>query len=446
MKAYPAYKTSGVDWLDQVPSHWNRIAIKFLASEKNTLFLDGDWVESKDLSDDGIRYITTGNVGLGTYKEKGSGFISEQKFDELNCTEVFEGDMLISRLNSPIGRACLVPDLNNRIVTSVDNVIVRPNSQYSKRYLVYLFSSHEYINNTENLARGATMQRISRGMLGNIRIILPNSLEEQEKIADFLDIEVGRLDNLISEKENFIKLLHEKRKALISHIVTKGLNPNVDMKSSGVEWYGEIPEHWGKVKIKWVSNTESGGTPSTQQYDKYYENGEHPWIRTTDLNNSILLDTPIKITDEALTDSACSLIEKGAVLVAMYGGSGTIGKHALLGFTSTINQAVCAIKPTTKLYSEFLHLFVEFYRPFWMLFADGTRKDPNINQDVVRNMEFPLPPFVEQKEIVAEFKLQDERVRKLIIETEKSITLLKEHRTALISAAVTGKIDVREES
>ncbi|WGX36426.1 hypothetical protein P7I82_32445 [Pseudomonas aeruginosa] len=118
---YPKYRASGVEWLDQVPDHWSSVPIKYMALERNSLFLDGDWIESKDISSDGIRYITTGNVGEGAYKEQGAGFISEETFHALRCTEVYEGDVLVSRLNNPIGRACVVPNLGGRVVTSVDN-------------------------------------------------------------------------------------------------------------------------------------------------------------------------------------------------------------------------------------------------------------------------------------------------------------------------------------
>ena len=183
---YESYESDSVEWLDEVPDHWDRVPIKYLALGRESLFLDGDWIESKDLADSGIRYLTTGNVGEGEYKEQGAGFITERKFKELNCTEVFPGDMLVSRLNRPIGRSCIVPDLGQRIVTSVDNVIVRADSKYLRQYLVYLFSSKDYFRHTENLARGATMQRISRGLLGNIRIVVPPK-EEQKQIASFLD-------------------------------------------------------------------------------------------------------------------------------------------------------------------------------------------------------------------------------------------------------------------
>jgi len=143
MKKYDSYKDSGVEWIGEIPMHWKDVKIKQLAIGDNTLFIDGDWIESKEIvfDEDNIRYITTGNIGEGKYKEQGSRFITEETFEKLNCTEVFPGDLVISRLNHPIGRACIIPDLGKRIVTSVDNVILRPNENYSKDFLVHFFSN-----------------------------------------------------------------------------------------------------------------------------------------------------------------------------------------------------------------------------------------------------------------------------------------------------------------
>ncbi|MGL4186794.1 MAG: restriction endonuclease subunit S, partial [Thiotrichaceae bacterium] len=276
----------------------------------------------------------------------------------------------------------------------------------------------------------------------NIEIPVP-SISEQTKISSFLDHETAKIDTLIEQQQQLIQLLKEKRQALISHAVTKGLNPNALMKDSGVEWLGEVPAHWELPKIKWFCKTESGGTPNTGKYEEYYLDGEVPWIRTTDLNNNDLMDTPIKITQKAVNDSACALLPINSVLIAMYGGSGSIGKHSLLKFESTINQAVCAVLPNQKILPEFLHLYVEFYRPYWMVGAEGTRKDPNINQDTIRELVTPCPPKTEQAAIVAITKKSLSTIDSIIEQSESNIELMQERRTALISAAVTGKIDVR---
>lgn len=216
------------------------------------------------------------------------------------------------------------------------------------------------------------------------------------------------------------------------------------MKESGVEWLGEVPEHWALPKIKWLFKTESGGTPNTSKFEQYYQDGDIPWIRTTDLNNCELFETPIFITNQAIIDSACSLLPENTVLVAMYGGAGSIGKHALLKFKSTINQAVCAILPNEKIDPDFLHLYVEFYRPYWMVGAEGTRKDPNINQETIRELVISCPPVDEQLYVIKVTKKKLAVVYEIISKSEANINLMQERRTALISAAVTGKINVRQ--
>lgn len=197
--------------------------------------------------------------------------------------------------------------------------------------------------------------------------------EEQRTIAAFLDYETARIDRLIALQQRLIELLKEKRQAVISNAVTKGLNPEAPMKDSGIEWLGQVPKHWKLTKLKWLAQTTSGSTPNTSEPEKYYDEGEYLWVRTTDLNNGTLIDTPVKITERAIKDTACTLLPIGSVLISMYGGAGSIGKHALLKTLATTNQAVCAVLPSSRLLPEYLNLFAEYYRPFWMASAEGTK-------------------------------------------------------------------------
>ncbi len=212
-------KDSGVPWLGSVPSHWEVRPLKSLAWRPGALFIDGDWIESENISDFGIRYLTSGNVGEGFYKEQGAGYITAETFKELNCEEVFPGDILISRLNLPIGRACVVPDLGQRIVTCVDNVILRTKGGYSANYLAYLFSSKTHLENMETLGRGSTMLRVSRSTLGNVRFALP-PYDEQNSIVGHLDVVVSELNSTIASQERMIELLKERRSAIITQAVT----------------------------------------------------------------------------------------------------------------------------------------------------------------------------------------------------------------------------------
>jgi type I restriction enzyme S subunit len=200
---YPKYKPSGVEWLGEVPEGWTVRPLKTIASGTGALFIDGDWIESKDISSAGIRYLTSGNVGEGFYKEQGQGFITDETFNELKCTEVLPGDLLISRLNVPIGRACIVPDLGSRIVTCVDNVVVRPASIFKRQFCVFLLSCKGHLENTEILGRGATMPRLSRSALGRLPFAFP-PLPEQTAIAEFLDRETGKIDGLVAEQRRLM--------------------------------------------------------------------------------------------------------------------------------------------------------------------------------------------------------------------------------------------------
>lgn len=212
-------KNSGVEWLGNIPEHWFVVPLGRILFDADSVFIDGDWIESKDISEEGFRYLTSGNIGEGVFKEQGQAFISETTFAELNCTEVLSGDVLISRLNLPIGRACIAPNLDCRMVTCVDNVIVRPNQSVDRQFLVYMLTSKEHFANMETLARGTTMQRISRSTLSHVRFAFPTK-SEQSSIAAFLDRETGKIDALIAKAEQAIALQKEHRTALISAAVT----------------------------------------------------------------------------------------------------------------------------------------------------------------------------------------------------------------------------------
>lgn len=438
--AYPEYKDSGVEWLVEIPAHWDKVPIKYMALAKDSLFLDGDWIESKDLSLEGIRYITTGNIGEGHYKEQGEGYITKQKFHQIDCTEVFEGDLLISRLNAPIGRSCIVPYLHSRIVTSVDNVIFRPDHSYLRKYLVYLFSSKDYFKHTSNLARGATMQRISRGLLGNIRVVVP-TLEEQTQIANFLDHETAKIDTLIEKQQQLIKLLKEKRQAVISHAVTKGLNPQAPMKNSGVEWLGEVPAHWSVTRLKYECSHIVDCMHSTPKYDN---DGKYPAIRTADISSGKLdITNARRVTESVYRDRNNRLAPQPCDIIYSREGE-RFGIGALVPKSSKVCLAQRVMLFRAKTSPEYL---------MWSLNAESTYKQaqqdvigstsPHVNVETIKNLYFAWPPAEERKQISLHISRVVDSLERIISIDSVKIGLLQERRTALISAAVTGKIDVR---
>ena len=168
-------KSTGVEWLEEVPTHWDVMAIKYLAHSGRKTFIDGDWVELPYITEEGIRLIQTGNVGIGNYREKGFKYIAEESFHKLTCTEVKPNDVLICRLDGPVGRACLAPNLGLRMITSVDNTILKPATKHNARFIVYLLSCKSYLEWNQVLCRvgGGNRWRVSRSMLGDLRVPVP---------------------------------------------------------------------------------------------------------------------------------------------------------------------------------------------------------------------------------------------------------------------------------
>jgi type I restriction enzyme, S subunit len=214
-------KPSGIEWLDRIPSHWRVSAIKHLAEAGGKTFTDGDWIESPFITTEGIRLIQTGNVGIGYYKEQGFRYISAETFEQLGCTEVKPRDVIICRLDGPVGRACLAPDLGVRMITSVDNAILKCAKDVSQEFVVALLSSVPWISWIDAICRvgGGFRLRVSRNQLGEIRVPLP-PFEEQHAIARYLASETTKWDDLAAEAQHAIDLLQERRTALISAATT----------------------------------------------------------------------------------------------------------------------------------------------------------------------------------------------------------------------------------
>ena len=219
------------------------------------------------------------------------------------------------------------------------------------------------------------------------------------------------LDKIRQEKERLIKEKKIKRDKNAS-IIYRGEDNSYyekmlatgEVKCIDEEVPFEIPQGWEWERIGNLFETTSGSTPLSRNPD-YYQNGSINWVRTTDLNNGVLCKTEIQITEKACSDYNLTILPQNSVCIAMYGGAGTIGKHSILQFDTTINQSVCAIKPNGYCNMDYLHTFIEYQRPYWMDFAAGSRKDPNINQLIIKHCLLPIPPQKEQTRIVDKLSL-----------------------------------------
>ncbi len=436
---YSAYKNSEVEWIGVVPHHWSMSRIKFDTTVKARVGWHG--LKSDEFTEEGP-YLVTGSDFRGKTIDWVSCYhCTEDRYTQDPYIQLSDGDLLITK-DGTIGKLMVVTNLPGPATLNSGVFVVRPKHDYvSTEFFYWLLQSavfHDFIAVRQT---GSTINHLYQETFENLPYALPAAME-QTQIASFLDHETAKIDALIEQQQRLIELLKEKRQAVISHAVTKGLDPAVPMKDSGVEWIGEVPAHWKVTKFKWQLRTASGGTPPSVDRAAYYD-GTIPWLRSLDLTDDLVTEFEVSVTSRAIAETSCKIVPKDSVLIAMYGGDGTIGKNGLLTFDSAINQAICAFLPSKTCSAEYLHRYVQFYRPYWMIGAESSRKDPNIGQDRIGDHFFVIPPLREQVDIVSFTIVELLKFSRLISEAELGVKLYYERRSALISAAVTGKIDVR---
>ena len=426
---YPAYKPSGVEWLGEVPEHWASRRLGFFFAERREKVSDKDF-QALSVTKDGIvpQLDTAAKTDDGDNRKcvRTGDFVINSRSDR-------KGSSGLSRLDGSVSLICTV---------------LRPQESVQGGFIHHLLRSVSFQEEFYRFGKGivADLWSTNYSAMSGITLAMP-PLEERESIATFLDHETAKIDALIAEQQRLIELLQEKRQAVISHAVTKGLNPHAPMKDSGVEWLGDVPEHWDAPKIKHRFRTTSGSTPNSEALDVYYTTDDDdeaiPWIRTTDISNDQVSVAEVFITPKAIADTACSVLPANTVLVALYGGAGTVGKNGILKIEAAVNQALCAILPSRNALPEYVHAYVQFLRPFWMERAVSARKAGNISQELVRDTPFPLPAIEEQQAILDNLNKHLREIDLLESESTASLVLLEERGAALISAAVTGQIDVR---
>jgi type I restriction enzyme S subunit len=268
---------------------------------------------------------------------------------------------------------------------------------------------------------------------------------EQLQIAVFLDRETAQIDALVSAKERVLALLAEKRRALITRAVTRGLDPHVPLRESGVLWLGEIPVHWEIWKVGHVAKIGNGSTPSRDNAD-YWTNGTIPWLNSSVVNQDEVTDADQFVTDIAFRECHLPLVQPGSILVGITGQGKTRGQAVVLSIEATINQHMAFITPEhDRVDSWFLRwVFFAAYEYLRSISDDAGGTKGALTCEEVTAFRVPLPPRAEQRAIVAHIAAETARLDALAAATARSIALLKERRAALIAAAVTGRMQISE--
>ncbi|MCA2454518.1 MULTISPECIES: restriction endonuclease subunit S [Vibrio] len=426
MRPYTEYQQSDISWLGKVPKHWTKNKFKFLLNEKP---------KTQNLE------LPCGSISFGHVVFKDSERLSEET--KAAYQEVLSGEFLINPLNLNYDLKSLRTALADiDVIVSSGYIVLKSLGVVDKaylRWLLYLFD----VRHMKTLGAGIR-QTISFKDIADCAVYIPND-SEQKAIATFLDRETLRIDSLIEEKQTFIKLLKEKRQALISHVVTKGLNPDVELMKSNHYWLEVIPSHWKLSKIKYLAKVSNGATPNRDTGD-YWNGGTIGWLNSSKVNDVYIENADQYITELALKVTSVQAVKPNDILMAITGEGQTRGRVAISKIDATINQHLAAISITQKeLDPEFLHFWLtsQYGRIRYESSGAGSTKGAITCSDIC-GFPVPVPPHEEQLAIVSNIKSKTKLFDRLLEETNRSILLLNEHRTSLISAAVTGKIDVRE--
>lgn len=421
-------KDSGIEWIGEIPEGWEVLAHKYIMHKEKSI--------CEHYSGEDVISLTLNGV-VKRDLENPSGKMPTT-FDGYQFVD--PNDLLLCLFDIDVTPRCvgLVKDYG---VTSPAYSRFKIHSGFCNAYYNYLlrFIDDEkvFVHLSKNLRSSLT-----ESDFGVIKTIVPPKAEQQ-RIADYLDNRTFEIDTLLSKARFSIEEYKKLKQAVITQAVTKGVRGEREMKDSGVEWAGLVPHHWGVAKIGSVGQTSSGATPLRSKESSFFDDATIRWVRTLDLNDGLVYDSSEKITELALASSACSIMPKGTVCVAMYGGAGTIGKCGLLMSDCATNQAVCSIVCNREIVSPiFLLMQLLALKSYWMKYAVGTRKDPNISQDVVARMKILIPPLDEQKEITDYLDTKCAEIDKLIAKKEQLVKELESYKKSLIYEVVTGKREV----
>lgn len=422
---YPEYKDAGVEWVKAVPARWAVMPMYSLVDEcdepnvgmkeSNLLSLSYGRIVNKDInSNDGLL-----PESFETYQ------IVEPNDIVLRLTDLQNDQRSL--------RSALV---NERGIITSAYLAVRPRS-ITPNYLAHLLRAYDLTKVFYSMG-GGLRQSMKFSDLKRMPVLVPSS-DEQSHIANFLDRETSKIDALVAEQEQLITLLKEKRQAVISHAVTKGLDPSVPMKDSGVEWLGEVPAHWDVKQIRQITQILRGKFTHRPRNDPAFYDGDYPFIQTGDVTGAKRYITEFKQTLNDKGAAVSKEFPRGTLVMTI---AANIGDVAVLDFPAYFPDSMVGLVPSANFDLMFLFYLVKSMKqPLEMNATISTQMNLNVEQ--IGSLSACCPPIDEQRQIAQHLDAVSQQLDCLIEEAQAATTLLQERRSALISAAVTGQIDVR---
>lgn len=423
MKQYDSYKDSGVEWIGEVPSHWEVMPLKFTGT-----FGNGLTYSPKDVVDNGILVLRSSNIQNSSLSFEDNVYVSNVS----KALLVQKGEVIICSRN---GSAALVGKsafIDKDINATFGAFMMRYIPKINKKYGFYLFQTA--IGRYKGYFATTTINQLTKSTIGEMKVPLANT-EEQNAMVTYLDKKCSEIDKVISAQQKRIALLQELKQSVITHAVTKGLNPNVEMKDSGVEWIGEVPKHWEVAPIKRYVNIFTGNTPSTQE-ERYYNSEDINWFTPGDFYKDSLNESNKKISEISRKENTCRIFPPKSVY--MIGIGGTIGKIATCKEEASANQQINIIVPNTNTDYKYLAYCMRCQKEEIILSANVVTL-PIINQDKTGYLSMPHPQKGEQNSIADYLDKKCTSIDSSISKAQHQVELLQEYKQSLITEVVTGK-------
>ena len=434
MKKYELYKDSGVEWIGKVPEHWNISSLKRYTSIKTGS--TPSTKETKFYDSEDINWFTPNDFQSNILSDSNKKISNFARIS--NACKIFPAKSIyMIGIGGTIGKVAICDErasANQQI-----NVII-PNKKVHYKYIYYcLCSQNKEIILSANIV---TLPIINQDKTGCLQIPVP-TLREQQAIATYLDKRCQEIDKAIATQQKRINLLQELRQNVITHAVTRGLNPNVPLKDSKVEWIGMVPEHWKHLRLRFVCELRNGYTPSKAN-PEFWTDGTIPWYRMEDIrqNGHKLKEANQYVTKKAVKNSG--LFEAGSFILAT---TATIGEHAMLIVDSLANQRFTNLKIRKSLINNISKDYFYYYLFLIDEYCKSTTRTatfPAVNMEDLKNFLVLIPTLNEQQEIVRFIKHQLSRINSFMSMANRQIELLQELKQSIITEAVTGKVKVYE--
>jgi len=444
LQPYPKYKPSGIAWLGEIPEHWE------VKKARNIGVFNGSTVDKKiDDSQEKVRlvnFLDVYNNPIFEIYEKKFMVVSVKK-EQIKKFKVNIGDMVFtpsSEVREDIGRSAVIKYEADDLLHSYHVIRLKFRENLNIDFKKYLFNNHFVLKYFSKVCTGSTRKILTRQNFNNIELVIPPFLE-QTAIATFLDFKLAKIDRFIRKKKQLIKLLNEQKAGIINDAVTKGLNPNIKTKPSGIEWLGDIPEHWEIVKLTGVCGFVRGN--SSFRKDELLSNGKYVALQygKTYKVNEVDEKYQFYVNDEFYKVS--QIVNFGDVIFISTSetiedlGHSVFYNRSDLGL---LGGEQILLKPKNDIVNgKYLCYSSKIFAKELKKYATGV-KVYRFNVNDLKTIYTSIPPIHEQKAIVAHIEAETAIINKTIATIEKEIALVQEYRTALIAEAVTGKIDVRD--